>query len=273
MTQKITLVTGATDGIGYATSLLLAQRGHHVLVHGRAQQKAQETVERLQKEHAKGRFTAVAGDLSSAAGARALAAQVTTVATEGLDVLLNNAGVFMKELRVSPDGLELTFQVNHLSHMALTHALLPVLRRKPGARVVNVSSVAHNRGRLDLENLRGEKGFDGYTAYAMSKLCNVLFTTEFARRVKPSEISAYALHPGVIATKLLKTGFGGGGNRDISTGAATSVWLATGDDVAGVSGRYYSDEQEVEMAPQAADARAAKALWEKSCELLQIQWP
>jgi NAD(P)-dependent dehydrogenase (short-subunit alcohol dehydrogenase family) len=272
MAQKTTLVTGATDGIGFHTALELASVGHRVLVHGRTTAKAQAAVEKLQGQDPKGAFTAVAGDLSSLAGVRQLAGEVTA-STGTLQVLLNNAGVFMKQKALSPDGFEMTFQVNHLSHMALTHALMPLLRAAggDGGRVVNVSSVAHMRGSVDLENLRAEKGFEGYTAYAMSKLCNVLFTTEFSRRIPSKEVCAYALHPGVIATKLLRTGFGMGGSPDVASGAATSVYLATSTEVTGISGRYYADGQEAPMAPHAADPQAAKALWDTCETLLGIQ--
>src|SRR5581483_9059343 len=143
---------------------------------------------------------------------------------------LNNAGVFMQHRELSPEGFEMTMAVNHFAHFVLTHRLLPLLRR---GRVVNVSSMAHLRGHLDLKDLTLSRGWDGYGAYATSKLANVLFTVELAKR----GATAFALHPGVIHTKMLTTGFGAGG-ADVKTGAVTSVYCATEQGLP--NGAYFS---------------------------------
>lgn len=268
MTQPTHLVTGATDGIGTATALELSRRGARVLVHGRTEEKARATMAALQAREAGGRFEPVWGDLSSFAQVRTLAAQVAALAPS-LDVLVNNAGVFMNERRLSGDGHELTFHVNHLAPFQLTALLRPQLEAAPQGRVVNVSSIAHNRGRVDLANLEGEKRFEAYAAYALSKLLNVHFTHELARRLKGTRVTTYALHPGVISTKLLRAGFNMAG-ATVESGAATSVSCATEPKLASVSGRYYSDSREASCAAHADDPDLEAKLWALSAKLTGV---
>ena len=247
------LVTGGTDGIGQATAHALAKRGFTVLLHGRTAQKA--------AAKAAPGLIPVWGDLGSLDQVRALAAQVDQVlAGQPLDVLLNNAGVFQTERSDSADGHELTMAVNHLAPFALTRLLLPALTRAPQGRVVNVSSVAHGRGQLDLGDFDFKKRFDGYEAYACSKLANVLFTHALARRLAGTAVTTSALHPGVISTKLLQKGFGMGG-APLAQGALTSLYCATAPELAGVSGRYYSDGHEAACAPHANDEQLEEGLW------------
>lgn len=255
------LVTGATDGIGRQTALELGRRGARVLVHGRNEEKAHATVAALRSELRSAQFDAVAGDLSSLAEVRSLARAIDDV-----DVVVHNAGVFMKSRKLSADGFELTFAVNHLAPFVLTHELLPRLRGKQDARVVVVSSVAHNSGRLELGDLQLERGFDGYRAYANSKLMNVLFSFDLARRLRDEKIAVNALHPGVISTKLLRTGFGMGG-ASLAEGAKTSVRVATDPALAGVTGKYFSDERETAASRAAHDAKLQRELYRISCEL------
>ncbi|WP_428265628.1 SDR family NAD(P)-dependent oxidoreductase [Haliangium sp.] len=271
---KTILVTGATDGIGRATALGLAERGAQVLVHGRRGDK----VDQVCAEIARTAPNAPAAegylaDLSSLAEVRALAEQVGA-AHPRLDVLINNAGVFVKERQLSPDGFELTWAVNHLAPFLLTHLLLPALRAAP-ARVVTVSSVAHNRGQIHWDDLQLERGWDGphpgpplpgYPAYAQSKLANVMFSNELARRVEAEGVTSNSLHPGVIGTKLLEDGFGIQGGTTAS-GAETSIYLALSEDVAGVSGRYFSDCRETQTSPAAMNVTAQRRLWEISAEM------
>ncbi|MFN7134432.1 MAG: SDR family oxidoreductase, partial [Myxococcales bacterium] len=259
------LVTCATDGIGRQTALELVRRGARVLVHGRDPEKTARTAEALAKD---GRAEPLVADLASLAQVRQLAREVEG-RTGQLDVLLNNAGVFMNERRLTADGFETTFAVNHLAPFLLTNLLRPLLERTPGARVVTVSSVAHHRGQLDFGNLQGERRFDGYGAYALSKLANVLFTLELAERLAGSGVTANCLHPGVITTKLLKAGFGMSG-APVASGAATSVYLATSDEVRGVSGKYFADCQEAPLAPAAGDADARRRLWDESARLVGL---
>jgi NAD(P)-dependent dehydrogenase (short-subunit alcohol dehydrogenase family) len=175
-------------------------------------------------------------------------------------VLVNNAGAFFTERTETSDGFEATFQVNHLAPFLLTELLMPQLRAADAARVVNVSSMAHARGRVDLNDLDSKRRYEGYSAYALSKLLNVHFTHELARRLTGTHITANALHPGVITTKLLRTGFAMEG-ASLESGARTSVYCATAPELANVSGKYFSDSRQARCAPHALDARLEAELW------------
>jgi NAD(P)-dependent dehydrogenase (short-subunit alcohol dehydrogenase family) len=266
MTPPTMLVTGASDGIGLQTAMQLGQHGARVLVHARTETKARDVVKRLDAHGVKEAIP-VWADLSVIAQVKALAQQVATHTTV-LDVLVNNAGVFMTEAQRSVDGFEMTFAVNHFAPFLLTHAVLPMLEAAAAARIVNVSSVAHTRGRVTVEDLPVPRDFDGYAAYGASKLLNVLFTHELARRLSAAQRKpvTFALHPGVITTKLLKTGFGMAG-ASVESGARTSVFCATSKSV-GASGTYYSDAREVPCAPTANDPALEKAVYERSCALV-----
>ncbi len=183
-----------------------------------------------------------------------------------LNVLINNAGVYMTERRVSRDGFEMTMAVNHLAHFLLTTLLLPLLNKSTGPRVVTVSSTAHQSGRVPLDDMNSERGFDSYHAYANSKLANALFARELARRER--WLSSNSLHPGVISTKLLHAGFSMAGDSVIH-GARTSVYLATSPDVEGVSGKYFERCAAVPSAPMVEDPRLAQALWKWTENALQ----
>jgi retinol dehydrogenase 14 len=270
MQQKLILVTGATDGIGKQTALELARDGVRLVLHGRSQSKLEATRDELQRLVAGSAVEIAAADFASLAEVRGMAEEVA--ARHGaIDVLINNAGAFMNQHALSRDGHEMTFAVNHLAPFLLTHLLLDALRAAPRARIVNVTSVAHMRGVLDFENLHGEKGFSPYGAYALSKLANVLFTVELARRLAGEPITVNALHPGVVSTKLLTEGFGMQGQESLSQGAATSVYLATSPEVADVSGLYFARCREAEMNPLAAHPGMGSRLYELSAELTGIR--
>jgi len=252
--MKTALVTGATDGIGKETARVLAGLGYRVLVHGRSLEKAAKTCADL------GTGEPVAGDLASLAEVRALAASVAAL-TPKLDVLVNNAGVFVHERTLTGDGLELTMAVNHFAPFVLTHRLGPLLEaastEEEPARAIHVSSMAHARGKLDPDDLDAARGFDGYDAYARSKLANVLFAVAMAKRTRATH---NALHPGVITTKLLKSGFGMAG-ASLASGARTSVKVATAPELARVTGRYFSDEREATPSKLARDEALAERLY------------
>lgn len=254
MTKPTVLITGATDGIGLETARALLERGFTVLVHGRTEAKAQAAAARLSPA---GAAVPVFADLGVLSQVRALAKAVEAAAPT-LDVLINNAGVFMEERVLSADGQELTLHVNHLAPALLTHLLLPSLERAPQGRVVNVSSVAHSRGHLDLNDLTFQKSFTGYGAYAASKLANVLFTHALARQRAGTRVTVNALHPGVITTKLLQKGFNASG-ASVESGARTSVYCATEPSLATVSGAYFSDARLAQCAPHANDVKLEDA--------------
>jgi NAD(P)-dependent dehydrogenase (short-subunit alcohol dehydrogenase family) len=247
------LVTGSSDGIGKETVQELARQGHEVIVHGRTRARADGVVPGAR---------VWACDFASLDAVRTAAAELPS----GIDVLINNAGVYRKERELTRDRHELTFQVNHLAHFLLTNLLLPSLSE--GARIVNVSSQVHGSGEMSWDDLTGERGFSGYRAYAQSKLANILFTRELARR--QSKASVNTLHPGVIGTKLLRGGFGSMGGGSLEQGAETSVYLATSPQVQGVTGKYFVRCRETPPAPQALDDAAAARLWEISARLCRM---
>jgi NAD(P)-dependent dehydrogenase (short-subunit alcohol dehydrogenase family) len=255
------LVTGATDGIGKETAFELARKGAEVIVHGRNEKKVAATIEELKKRTRLDVFRPAIGDLSSLAEVRALARQIEAI---GADVLLHNAGVFAKRRELTVDGLELTFAVNHLAPFVLTHRLLPMLRERPAPRVVLVASMAHSGARLDFDDLQMTRGFDGYGAYATSKLMNILFGYELARRLPG--VSVNSLHPGVISTKLLHTGFSMGG-APLAEGAKTSVMVALDPKLEGVTGKYFSSQREAESSRASHDRETQRRLYEISCKL------
>ena len=261
------LVTGATDGIGLETARQLLARGLHVLVHGRNEEKASRNARTLAAEAGAARVTPVWGDLSSMRQVIDLSHQVQEH-TPRLDVLINNAGVFQRDRVLTDDGFETTMAVNHFAVFLLTSRLLPALSAAPAGRVVTVSSIAHSGADLDLDDLTFEHGFEGYDVYAASKLANILFTRTLARRLSPSPVTANALHPGVIDTKLLHAGFDIRG-ASLEQGARTSVYLTVSDQVAGVTGKYFVESREATPSRQARDDRLADGLWAESERLLR----
>jgi NAD(P)-dependent dehydrogenase (short-subunit alcohol dehydrogenase family) len=246
-TGMIALVTGATDGIGKETARELTARGWKVLVHGRSRKKAQTAAGEVGG-------IPVWGDLSHFSEVRALADQVGSLSDQ-LDVLINNAGILARAHRLTDDGFEETLQVNHLSPFLLTHLLLPRIR----GRILNVSSGVHGGG--EVEPFEHLNELSGYDAYAASKLGNILFTFALARRVK---LPVVALHPGVIATKLLRAGFGGMGGGDVAQGAATSVMLATAAELP--TARYYSNLRETQPSARSRDPELQERFYAWSAE-------
>ncbi|MGA8054985.1 MAG: SDR family NAD(P)-dependent oxidoreductase [Burkholderiales bacterium] len=209
------LVTGATDGIGRETARELLANGRRVLVHGRTRERAERTIAALAREQPDSACDAVWADLSRMGEVVELAAQVRALAP-ALDVLINNAGVYEDHRELTEDGFERTMAVNHFAPFLLTHRLLPVLHAASAARVVTVSSIAHQSGRIDPDDLEFERGFSGYGAYAASKLANVLLTFELARRQRLSRLYSVRLFrmreaiesadPSLMAGRCMATG-------------------------------------------------------------------
>ena len=256
--MKTILVTGASDGIGFETARALLKLGHTVLVHGRHAERAQQAVDRLEATGSRAR--PVWGDFALWGEVVELAHQVRE-ASPRLDVLINNAGLYAAQRRLTADGFELTMAVNHFAPFLLTHHLLPVLENTPGARIVNVSSMTHDGADFDLDDLDLARGWSAYGAYATSKLANVLFTRALATRLQTT--TANALHPGVIGTKLLKSAFRMQGAA-VAEGARTSVYLATAPQVAQTSGAYFDNCRERKLGPVARDETLANGLWAAS---------
>lgn len=268
MDQPVILVTGATDGIGRQTAFELLRRGARVLLHGRNRAKTSNVVQELAQESGSSAISALIADLSSMADVRRLAHEVAEQ-VDRLDALINNAGVFLHERQLTIDGFETTFAVNHLAPFLLTHLLLPKLHQSRQGRIVTVSSIAHSRGRIDFDDLNSERYFHGYTAYATSKLANVLFAYEMARRLRRTTITSNVLHPGVITTKLLKSGFGTTG-ASLVQGATTSVKLALDNSLESTSGKYFADEREQASSPTSHDRQLQKRLYDVSAGLVGV---
>jgi retinol dehydrogenase 12 len=274
---RIALVTGATNGIGRVTAQELARRGARLLLVARDRARGEASAAGIRDAAGGPAPDVLLADLSSQADVRRLAGEVRG-RTPRLDLLVNNAGAIFAEREVSADGLEMTFALNHLAYFLLTLELLPLLERAPRSRIVNVASVAHERGRIDFDDLQGERGYSMWKAYQQSKLANVLFTRELARRLGGRDVTANALHPGVIAS-----GFGRNGRGLFSwlvaigapllsspeKGARTTLHVATSPEMQGVTGRYFSDCREKVPAPAARDDDAALRLWQISETLTQ----
>lgn len=271
---KTILVTGSSDGIGLSTCEHLYISGHQILVHGRNEGKALEAIDKIlvyggQKPQTKtDRLIPVWGDLSVMSEVVKLAEQVQAVAPS-LSVLINNAGVYMNQRTLTADNFEMTFAVNYLAPFLLTQKLLPLLKNQISSRVVNVSSVAHTKGHLKFDNLNGEKHFEAYQAYSVSKLMEIMMTRVLAALNKVSNVTFNSLHPGVIDTKLLRAGFNIQGDG-VDVGCQTSIYLATSPQVEGVTGKYFVNSKEAIVSRYALDDKTAIQLWRKTEELLKI---
>ena len=271
LTDRHYVITGANTGIGKETARALAARGARLTLACRSASKTQPVIDELRRATGNEQIGFVALDLADLASVRACADELLRRGGP-LHALINNAGLAGPR-GVTKDGFELTFGTNHLGHFLLTNRVLPLLEATPGARIVNVSSASHYQAKgIDWEALRQPtKSVTGMAEYAVSKLANVLFTKELARRLPPAEVSAYALHPGVIASDIwgrrmprplawLITRF----MKSTADGALTSIHCATATELAGVSGRYYDDRRERRPSRLADDAELAAELWRRS---------
>lgn len=265
----LVLVTGATDGIGKETAFQMARLGARVVVHGRSPDRVRAAAEDLRTRAGASWVGEAVADFSSLPSVRAMA-QTLLAQHPRLDVLINNAGAYVRRRTITADGYESTLQINHLAPFLLTHLLLPALHASPAGRIVNVSSIAHLRAKMQWHDLHGELEYDDYDAYAQSKMANVLFTTELARRLGRRHPTVNALHPGVVGTKLLREGFEMDGPDSLTKGAATSVYLALSPEVAGVTGRYFVDCRPSRMHPLAGDPGTSSRLYAISAQLVGI---
>ncbi len=255
--MRTILITGSTDGIGLATAKELALRGHQLVLHGRSKEKLLRACDAVRAAVPEAVLQTACADLADLA-AVARMAQDLSESLPKLDVLINNAGVYMTERKISRDGFEMTLAVNHLAHFLLTNLLLPRLRKCGAPRVVTVSSMVHANGRIVFDDMNSERGYDGYHAYSNSKLANALFANELARR--EPWLTSNSLHPGVIGTKLLHAAFTMQGDT-VEEGARTAVYLASSPEVATVTGNYFDDCAAVKPAPQVLDRQLAQRLW------------
>jgi NAD(P)-dependent dehydrogenase (short-subunit alcohol dehydrogenase family) len=276
MQGKTVLVTGANQGIGKATALALAQQGARVVLVARNRDKGLAALADIQAASGSTDVELLVADLASLAQVRRLAAEFKA-RHDRLHVLINNAGVLVPNRRVTVDGIEETFAINHLAYFLLTKELFDVLHAGAPARIVNVSSAAHRAARVQWEDLQfARTPYNQWRAYGQSKLANVLFTYELARRLDPRKVTANALHPGVIAS-----GFGQtyGGMMAVliriahpffaspESGARTSVYLASSPEVEGITGKYFARCKHTPSSQVSYDEASQKKLWAISEEL------
>ena len=277
MTGRTVLVTGGTGGIGRATAAGLVGLGARVGIVGRDAARGEAAAAPLRDSG--GQVDVFTADLSAQREVRRLAAEVLDTYPR-LDVLVNNAGGYWATRHPTEDGLERTFAVNHLAPFLLTNLLLDRLRASAPARVVTVSSGAQAMGRIDVEDLQGERDYSGQRAYNQSKLANVLFTYELARRLQGSGVTANAVHPGVVRTNFGREDAKGWMRvllpvvrpflKSPEQGAATSVYLASSPEVDGVTGRYFVNRRARDSSPASRDVALAARLWEVSAQLVGL---
>ena len=272
--RRVALITGSTDGIGRATARALAAGDMKVLIHGRSKPKVDAAIAKLAEELPGAELEGVSFDLGSPASVRKGVEQILARVPE-LHVVVNNAGIFASERTLTDEGMELTFAVNHLGPFLLTELLMPRLVASAAtagapSRVINVSSIAHTRGRIHIDDLSLANGWTGYAAYAQSKLANVMHALELAARHDPKQLVAYALHPGVIGTKLLRQGFGPVQGSSVEAGAKTSVRLAGALTVDDPTGTYFSEGTATPPAAAARDAAMRTQLWDASVRLAKL---
>lgn len=278
MQGKTVLITGASGGIGLEAARALAAMGADVVMVARDRTRGEAAAATV-CERARGGVELLLADLASLDDIRTLAGEFKASHTR-LDVLLNNAGAHHATRKLSRDGYELTFAVNHLAYFLLTELLLDLLKASAPSRIINVSSGAHHGGRIKFDDVMSERAYGGFRAYGQSKLANVLHAYELARRLEGTGVTANALHPGVVATGFGKNNAGPLGTLfgiaqvigrpfyiSPERGAATSVYLASSPAVEGISGRYFVDCRAVRSSARSHDEEAARRLWALSEQL------
>jgi retinol dehydrogenase-14 len=272
------IVTGASSGIGKETAIALARSGAHVAIVCRTRESGERAVTEIRQRGLNPAVSLFVADLASLQAIRGLAAELDA-ALPRVDVLVNNAGLTLRERVLTPEGLETTFAVNHLAYFLLTRLLEPKLEASAPSRVVNVASNAHRWGTIRFDDLMGAKAYDGFKAYAQSKLANVVFTYELARRLQGTGVTANCLHPGFVATGFANAGpttihflwrLGRRLLRSPAKGAATSIYLALSPEVAGVSGRYFVGRRASRSSKASYDEAVAGRLWRMSEELSEV---
>jgi len=278
MDQRTCLITGATSGIGKAAAFELAKLGHRLILVGRNEEKLRKTVSGIRTKTGSKEITAYRCDLSLLRDVRSAAERIRQDCRR-IDVLINNAGARILRHQLTEEGIELTLATNHLGHFILTLSLTGLMQSSGEVRIINVSSGAHYSGTGAIENIKSAKDYDGRKQYAESKLANVLFTYALADRLKDRPISASAVDPGCVATNfarnnglvpwlkhrlyyLLK-----GQLRTPAQGAETIVYLATSDEVEGMTGKYFMDKKEMRSSDISYAGAVRESLWASSVRL------
>ena len=276
MQGKTVVVTGGTSGIGEVAAVRLAEQGARIVLVARDKARADATLAKLKAANPSATHGVHFADLSSIAEMKRVASEIAT-AEPSIDVLINNAGAVFTTRQESIDGLEMTFAVNHMAYFVVTDVLLPNLKATPGARIVSTASMAHSSGKIDFDDLQMRKSYSTFRAYGTSKLMNILFTRELARRLEGSGVTANCLHPGGVATRF------GSNNSGLlaavfkvaislvgispEKGAQTIIHLASSPDVATISGKYFYKCKIIEPTAAAQNDADAKRLWDVSAKI------
>jgi NAD(P)-dependent dehydrogenase (short-subunit alcohol dehydrogenase family) len=280
MKDKTILITGGSSGIGMATAEALAAKGAEIIIAARSEEKLKEAIAQIESKTGNKNIKYYVADFSSQKSIRSLAEQVKKDYPK-IDVLINNAGGVFPAFKLNEDGLEMTIATNHFAYFLLTNLLLDLIRKSDYARIVNVASGSHYNGKIDFESFTKDKGYFILKAYAQSKLANVLFTAYLAEKLKDTQVTVNCLHPGFVNTEIGTKGtqwyskiFWSLSSKvagiSAADGAKTSVFLASSDQIKGISGKYFDKCKEKEPAPLAKDKELQKELWRVSEQLCPI---
>ncbi|XP_022604500.1 retinol dehydrogenase 12-like [Seriola dumerili] len=277
---KTVVITGANTGIGKETAIDLAKRGAKVIIACRDMEKAGAAVKEIIESSGNENVLCMKLDLADSKSIREFAEAINNGEPK-LNILINNAGVMVCPYGKTADGFEMQIGVNHMGHFLLTYLLLDLIKKSAPARIVNVSSMAHNWSSINLEDINSEKSYDKNKAYSQSKLANVLFTRSLAKRLEGTGVTTYSLHPGVVQTELwrhlngpqqilwkMATPF----TKNSSQGAQTTIYCAVEPSLEKESGGYYSDCAPANCSADGKNDELAQKLWELSCRLLSVTW-
>ena len=278
MKDKVCIITGFTSGIGLATAVSLAAKGATLGLVCRNKVKGENVLKFITEKTTNKNIDLFIADLSSQDEIRRVASEIIAKYPR-IDVLINNAGAINPTRVLTVDGIETTFAVNHLAYFLLTHLLLDKLKAAPKARIISVASMAAMMGAINFDDLSLEKSFAPMKAYAQSKLANIMFTYELARRLEGTNITANCLHPGVVSTGfglelkgVIKFGYKYFGKlfRTSEKGAETSIYLATAPEVENISGKYFKDKKESNSSKLSCNVAMQAKLWEVSEKMVKI---
>jgi NAD(P)-dependent dehydrogenase (short-subunit alcohol dehydrogenase family) len=278
MNNKLCIITGANSGIGFETTKALAEKGAYIVMVCRNEDKAEAARKQIIEETSNQGIDIVLCDFAIQAEIRKAAEEIIKTYNK-IDVLINNHGFLASEKEETVDGLEMTFAVNHIGYFLFTNLLLDHIKAAESGRIISVASEAHRAGEFDPENIQLDENFSPWKAYGNSKLFNIMFTKELARRIADTNVTANSLHPGVVASNfaqsgswIMKTLFTIGKPFFVSPkkGAATSIYLATSDDIKDVNGAYFRNKKVATPRKTARDEEAAKELWEISEKLCSL---
>ncbi|XP_054621178.1 retinol dehydrogenase 12, like isoform X1 [Dunckerocampus dactyliophorus] len=277
---KTVLITGANTGIGKQTAVDLARRGAKIIMACRDMEKAQAAAKEVKESSGNDNIVCMKLDLADSKSIREFA-QAINQGESKLNILINNAGVMVCPYGKTADGFELQIGINHMGHFLLTYLLLDLIKRSAPARIINVSSMIHSWGSINLEDINSEKSYDKQKAYAQSKLANVLFTRSLAQRLQGTGVTAYSLHPGVVQTDLWRhlsgpqrflMKFASPFTKSSAQGAQTTIYCAVEPALENESGGYYSDCAPANCSAAGKNDVVAQKLWELSCQMLNITW-